>query len=175
MKKANGIRYQDSQLYSECQLISVLNAAYFLGEKTVNKEEYDRLIDMVGARYGSAISIERSYKYLRVEFIDIKPDIDMMRNAIGQGYPIGFGVWTQKHGLHSVTAIEVEHDNSRGYYKFRVPNLKPYTDKNMWIHQNDLKELIKVGTKENIGPTTGYFRAFFIDPLHVHRKGKESK
>jgi len=159
------VSLQNSQKYSECQLVTALNATYCLGEQPIKPDssEYERLVDFVSARDGSAIRIEKSYSYLKLRFLDIKPDFEHIQGALSQGMPVSFGVWTEKHGFHSVLITEIQHDNKKGGYQLRVPNLQPYTDKEMWIHWKDLKKLQRVD--KNIGPENGYLRAFFRDPL----------
>lgn len=52
--------YINSQKYSECQLVTAINATIYLNETSIlsHSIEYERLIDLVGARHGSAVNIE---------------------------------------------------------------------------------------------------------------------
>jgi hypothetical protein len=163
--KINNRLIQSGQKYGECQLVVALNAAYWLGEKFIfpKSEEYERLVDLTGARYGSAIDIEYAYKYLRLKYVDVKPIFESIEFAMVIGLPISLSVSVEKYGLHSVVILQTKHDNINGGYKVRVPNLNSYTDKNLWIHWERLKEFIIV--ERFLNPECGYFRIFYKNPI----------
>ena len=160
---------QFGQKYSECQLVSALNAAYWLGEDLIhpNSDEYERIVDFAGCRHGSAICISYVYRYLKLRYIDVKPEFESVEFANEMNLPIGLGVFTKKHGLHDVLIIQKKHNDENGGYKVRVLNLFPYTDDKFWIHWKELEKLVIV--KENIGPEYGYFRIFYRDPVFNER------
>jgi len=61
--------YINRQKCSECQLVTALNAYTYLHGRPYceqDSDEYERLVDMVGARHGSAIHIERAWKLLGI-------------------------------------------------------------------------------------------------------------
>jgi len=159
-------RYQNKQLYAECQLVSALNASYKLGWPFIQmgSNEYERLVDFTGGRHGSCIGVNKVYQYLKIEYFDIKPEWDSIRLMLNQGSPVQLGVWTKKTGFHSVCIVDVKRDNKQGGYKFRVPNLRYYTDKQMWVHESFLKTVIDV--RPNIGPEYGFYRVFLKDGLY---------
>lgn len=153
------IIYQNKQKYSECQLIAALNAAYKLGQPRVRVggNQYERLVDLVNARTGSATEIEKAYDYLRLSFIDMKETFDSVKFALDRGMPVNIGVYTKTQGNHSVTIVD------RKGTKVRIPNMAKDTDKNMWIEWADVIHLLY--SKPNNFPLCGYFRMFFLDPL----------
>ena len=170
------IIYQNEQKYAECQLITALNASYCLGESFIspNSEEYERLVDLTGGRHGSCIDVTKAYKYLRLEYIDVKPEWNSILFAMDKNLPISMGVDTKKHGLHSIIVVEFKNNNKKGWYDLKVPNLNGYTNKRMWIHWLDFEKIIN--EKENIGPNYGFFRIFYISDFYINlRKKKEKK
>ncbi|MGD2072523.1 MAG: hypothetical protein PVG65_03445 [Candidatus Thorarchaeota archaeon] len=154
--------YQNDQKYTECQLISALNAAYCLGEQLVHpdSEEYERLIDLTGARYGNCTSVYKAYEYLRLNYINTKPEFESIEFATKMGLPIGVGVrMPDNKSLHSTVVIDMKYNYKVGDYQVRVPNLKRFTDRGMWIKYEEYKDMIHV--KENIHPERGFFRIFY--------------
>lgn len=169
------IIYQNEQKYSECQLVTALNASYCLGESFIssNNEEYERLVDLTGGRYGSCIDVTKAYKYLRLEYIDVKPEWNSILFAMDKNLPISIGVYTKIHGLHNVVIVKMKHNNNKGWYDLKIPNLNGYTSKKMWIHWYDLKKIIKV--RENIGPNFEFFRIFYISGFYINLRKKGRK
>ena len=52
--------------YSECQLITALNAYYYLTGKHIKQDSvrYEEFVDLVNARHGAAIKIKRIWDIL---------------------------------------------------------------------------------------------------------------
>jgi len=98
-------RLLDHQKYSECQLVAVVNAAAYLGEPLVDpdSEEYERLIDLVGARHGSAISIRLAVNYLRLRCHEIEPlSLENVKEFTLSGKPVSVSIRHPDPGLHQV-------------------------------------------------------------------------
>jgi hypothetical protein len=96
--------YLERQKYAECQLVSAINAAIHLGEPRVDprSEEYERLVDLVGARHGSAIQIERAHRYLRLVREPLVPlSWDRVQGALLMGYPVEVTALHKTRGFHS--------------------------------------------------------------------------
>lgn len=70
-----------SQIYSECALVAAINAAIFLGRTSISQgsSEYERLVDLVGARDGSAIRIEKAWEYLQIQEFAMENSVDRIR------------------------------------------------------------------------------------------------
>lgn len=65
-------KYLNRQKYSECQLITALNAHYYLTGKIYCKQdspEYEDLVNLCRARHGAAIGIEKVHKKLGLKII----------------------------------------------------------------------------------------------------------
>lgn len=95
----------DTQKYSECQLVAIINAASYLGEPAVDpdSEEYERLVDLVGARYGSAINTSHAVKYLRLVEQNISPvTLNGVRMKVMEGHPVAIVIWNRVVGFHAV-------------------------------------------------------------------------
>ncbi len=101
------MRLLDTQKYAECQLVAVINAATFLGEPRVepNSEEYERLVDLAGARCGSAstFGIRAVTTYLRLIQNDITPiTLDGVRMKVMSGHPVHVYIQHPALGFHAV-------------------------------------------------------------------------
>ena len=95
----------ETQKYAECQLVAVINAAAFLGQPLVDpkSEEYERLVDYVGARHGSAISPRLGVAYLRLIQHPIEPlTLDNVRCQVMSGRPVHVGIQHPTVGHHAV-------------------------------------------------------------------------
>lgn len=120
----------NSQKYSECQLVAIINAATYLGEKPVDpdSEEYERLVDLVGARHGSAIHVRSAVSYLRLVMHEIDPvSINDVRLKVVGGYPVSVTIWHHGVGFHSTLLTDGDHRGAKawnlgvkGYPKNRV-------------------------------------------------------
>ncbi len=111
----------ETQKYAECQLVAVINAAAFLGEPLVDpdSDEYERLVDLVGARHGSAISIRWAVQHLRLIRHDIEPlNASSLRCQVASGHPVQVNLQHPTLGNHAVLLTD---DNGRSV---RVWNLR---------------------------------------------------
>ena len=99
-------RYIHKQKYSECQLVCALNALIFFGKKVCNvgSKEYEELVDLVCARYGSAIQIRRAYKKLGLKYREGKLDLEWIKNNL----PVAIIIRSKKVGWHQVLIIKVD-------------------------------------------------------------------
>lgn len=151
--------YLNSQKYSECQLVTIINAAIFLGESPIDpdSEEYERLVDVVKARIGAAITIDKAIEYLRLNYDYIPKNLRYLKKYLRNGYPVEIGVQHHKTGFHSCLVV----DERNNYLK--VANFRHVTSKHGWIHWNTLKKYVDRGTIVNVTPCKGRFRYFFID------------
>ena len=95
----------DTQKYSECQLVAIINAATYLGEPAVdpNSEEYERLVDLVRARCGSVINTSHAVDYLRLVEQKIAPiTLNNVRAKVMEGRPVAVVIWNLVVGFHAV-------------------------------------------------------------------------
>lgn len=133
--------YLNSQKYQECRLVAAINAAIFLNELPISQEsiEYERLVDLVQARHGAAISISKAHEYLRIiphelNFIDLKT----IKKYLDIDSPIEVVVWHKEPGLHSVLIVDYKKENN----KIRVLNFEEITDDQWWANWTTLKKYL---------------------------------
>ncbi len=166
--KVDNIRYQNGQKYSECQLVTALNASYKLGESFIDPKsnEYERLVDLVLARNGGAITVENAYDYLRLIYVDVKPSWESIVFADYMNLPLDITIMSPKYGVHSVAIVGVKYGyrgrDGFGEYVI-VPNMAFHTNKSMLIKREKLEKHIKIS--DNIAPAYGFFRMFIKNPL----------
>lgn len=104
-------KYIQEQSYCECQLVSAINAHIFYGGDKIQGEEYQRLVDLVKARYGSALSIEKAHEYLNIERKPLSIlTFDILRACLEIGLPVELSVFPPKASYHSILAVAVVKD-----------------------------------------------------------------
>ena len=130
--------YLKSQKYSECQLVTVLNARYYLTGEVIKQDsqEYEDLVELCGARYGSAICIEKVYE--RLNLVIKKHHFGLIED--GADLPIDISIWHKAYGFHSVCAVDYE-PRTRA---FRIPNFKWATNLDGWIFGEDLNNFTRL-------------------------------
>lgn len=135
--------YINSQRYSECQLVSAINAAIYLNEVPVLQHsiEYERLVDLASTRHGGAIHIDLAHKYLRIIPKEIDVTLENIKKYLNtsitnSGNPIEIGIYHKKYGTHSVLIIDYSdsyvHKQSKSTKMVRVLNLE-FTNNRWWI------------------------------------------
>jgi len=136
--------YINHQKYSECQLVTALNAYYYLTGKQYCKpfsDEYEELVDLCAARHGSAIFINKIHKKLNLEITEKHKfiegffyDDDMNRKNTKLPLPINAVIHHRLTGFHSVLIV----DHIVKCEAVRVANFR-YETRNGWIFIDDLK------------------------------------
>jgi len=154
-------RYINNQRYSECQLVTAINAAICLNEHPINPHsvEYERLVDLSMSRHGAVIEIEEVYRYLRICKLELRhtwKNIKYRLEKHPNKEPIEFYVYNnhnKKTGYHSVLAIECK--EGRKYKYIRIANFIKHT-KDGWIKWDEFKKFLR--------PGCWYF---FLDPWYI--------
>ena len=178
----NWSKYLNGQKYSECQLITALNAYYYLTGKIYCKQdsqEYEDLVDSCCARIGAAIGIEKVHRKFGLKTIgyshylstDIKNDwftlkeIERRKKGI---YPKRFGksesrkgrielpieitIWHKRIGYHSAIII----DHCLKTKCFRIANFKCGTSLEGWMFVEDLYQFLNDMNKGWVFRLFGY-------------------
>jgi hypothetical protein len=98
------MKYQNNQLYCECQLVALWNAARFYGidVPTIGTKQYKCICDESGCLYGGCININKEISRLGLKIIPGRTDILWVRKNI----PVHFAIFCHR-GYHSVLAIDV--------------------------------------------------------------------
>jgi hypothetical protein len=158
-------KYIETQKYSECQLVAVINAAIKLGELPVWQGEYERLVDLVGARYGGATSIDYAVRYFRLVARPIP--IRQVVQSAERGDPVILSTRTPRHGGHCVAVVGAR--RSRRGVELRVPNFK--YGRNGWVRWVALRAFIspsiRLGHNGKGGKKVGHVLS--VSPLHNKR------
>jgi len=182
--------YLTKQRYMECQLITAINAAICLKELPIDSKsiEYERLVDLVCARHGSAINVELAYRYLRLKTFMVDFTWEnvvkyLKKETINIRNPIEFGV-REKFG-HSILAIDCEDENNKRNYihigsgksepspsikeqkirKVRVLNFNAAP--NQWITWKNLLRYVRNFEYNRQLPKE--FKVFMLDPWYIDR------
>ena len=134
----NFFSFINENLYQECQLISALNAYRFLHKKNFceqGDEVYEELVDLVLARDGAAVCIEKAYRRLGLKVVGMPHfllDVEDLFQSMK--LPIQMNVWHKKVGFHCCLIV--------GYSKqcraFQVANFQEVTTADGWVFAEDL-------------------------------------
>lgn len=156
-------QYIESQKYSECQLVSVLNARMCLTGEYLSPDSklYEDLVDVTGARYGAAISICYALSLFNM---GLKGGPATYR-WIEKNLPVEVSVSHEKVGLHCVCIVGAKN------HKVRVTNAQSIFGKRKWIEWKELqKYLLK---RRNVGWNCECESLFmtYIEDLAVVSKG----
>lgn len=137
------MKYQSHQLYNECQLVAVINAAIHLGESpvTVGSPEYERLVDLVDARKDGAYHIEKAVDYLRLRMKRQSCNLWRIKTWLKEGFPIGINVDLPDEP-HAATIVAYRKKGNEP--ELKVPNLNYKENRYGWIKWKDLKEVISL-------------------------------
>jgi len=162
------------QFYQECQLVTAINAAFFLGEPLVEQgtPEYERLVDFVHARNGAAISIEKAHEYLKIKRTPLCKKAgftwELMKQKIDEGHPVELLVQGPKYGRHSVLAVECRKEayelGEDPAKLVKIANFGLVANKYGLIKYSKLRAYMRFLDK--VRPVAWYF---YKDPLHIRR------
>ena len=136
------MKYINKNLYSECRVITALNAYHFLMKKPYCKqgdETYMELVDLCGAYIGSAIGVEKVHQKLGIKkrqgfssllLLDLWPKVRL---------PLEMNVWHKKMGFHSTLIV----DYSIKCRAIQVANFPQVTSHEGWMFVEDVYQYVK--------------------------------
>lgn len=132
-------KYYNRQKYSECQLVSALNIHYYLTGKSIKQESkrYENLVDLCGARHGSAVQIEKVWKRLKIKPVQIFSGVYKFPEK-KIPLPLEAILWHKRHGFHSVAIVDYEPKTGC----IRVPNFRHETSIAGWMFLEDLYKFL---------------------------------
>lgn len=128
--------YINQQKYSECQVISAINAYYYFTGRTIkqNSPEYEGLVDQASARHGSAIRIKKIHDQLGLIVLKGSMNLFDLGNSRGRlSLPIEATVWHKRTGYHSVLIV----DQCLKTGCIRVANFQQVTSTGGWMFKED--------------------------------------
>jgi hypothetical protein len=122
----------------DCQLVTAVNAYYYLTGKTVSEKRYEKFVDVAKCRHGSAISIGDVWKKLGIReekrYCHIFCTIEKGKRFL----PLEINVWHKCFGFHSVLAVEWEWRTEA----LRVTNFRRVVSNTGWIFLEDLHHFV---------------------------------
>lgn len=95
----------------DCQLVTAINAHYYLTGKLYckqNSDEYENLVDLCRCRYGSAIHIEKVHRKLGITVVwqgNTMYDIMKIMSSRRIPLPMEWSVWSNEFGFHSTLIV----------------------------------------------------------------------
>lgn len=95
-----------TQKYCACQIITAINARIFLGRGDICNRRFEKMVDEVCARIGSAIQVHRIYPELGLEYSDGPTSLEWIRMNL----PVELSIYSTRWGFHSVLVHKVHHD-----------------------------------------------------------------
>ena len=98
-------KFQNKQLWCECQLVALWNAYRFLGgdPPVIGTKEYQTIVKDSGGIYGGCITIEEERKRLGITFVPGEYKLKWIRENL----PVHLGLFTRHRGHHSVLVVKV--------------------------------------------------------------------
>jgi hypothetical protein len=163
-------KYINKNKYSECQLITALNAYYYLTGKQYcvqDSQTYEDLVDLVSARIGAAIRIEKVWNLLGLEVAWEGSGLYGFGNNLP--LPIEYSVQTKDYGFHSTLIV----DHVKKCDCYRITNFKWETSLGGWIFGEDLYKFESFCAQRDCN----MFRLFVLkgDKRHANLKRKWKK
>lgn len=147
MTTKRDIPFINSQKYADCQLITAVNCYMYLTGKVIkgDSKQYESMVNLVGARHGGAISIEKAHKRLGIQIINhFHNDYDFHKSRFREGkvqsipLPMEVSIYHKKYGKHSVAIVDYEPKTQC----YRVPNFEYVTSLGQWIFKEDFEQYV---------------------------------
>lgn len=132
-----GYKKQNSAGF-DCQLVTTVNAYYFLTGKTVSEKQYNHLAVLTDCRFGSAVSIEKAWKKLGLGLLHQSTSILGKGMTHQELLPLEINVWHKSFGYHSILAVEWEPRTEA----WRVTNFQHVANNEGWIFDEDLRHFV---------------------------------
>lgn len=129
-------KYIDRQKYQECQLVTALNAYYYLTGKVYceqNSQDYEDLVDLCCSRIGAAINIGKIHKKLGLVILEKHRFLWNFSDNKKLPLPIEAGIWHRLTGYHSVLIV----DHCVKCRTVRITNFR-YETRRGWMFIDDL-------------------------------------
>lgn len=131
IKIGNNLKYQNTQFWSECQLVALWNAYRFHGKEPPKLKSWEYALRSIGAGgvYGSCIHANKELRRLRLRRIQGSWSLRWVRKNL----PVSFSLFTKHRGYHEVLCVGVHKD------KLLLAN---YTwGRLYWLHWKNVKKM----------------------------------
>jgi hypothetical protein len=114
-------KYRKQRLYTDCQLISAINAKIALTGEDVSEDEYERLLYIAQCRYKGAKNVHNTYHALGLTFVDLPLNLENIVQNIPAEITLSYG--DNYHSALIVWWISKECDSKgKGIYEFKIVN-----------------------------------------------------
>ena len=120
-----------------CQVVTAVNAYYFLTETKIRQDRYERLCKIAKACYGSATRIEKVHKKLGLENFDYTTSYDRKSYESLEAiiaFPIEMSVYHPRYSVHSTLIVE----SDTRCHAVRIVNFSRVTTSDGWLWEEDL-------------------------------------
>ena len=138
MKRNYGKYIDKNQTAGDCQLVTAVNAYYFLTGKQwckAKSDEYERLVDLTACRHGSAIHIEKAWNELGIEIVwegNIWFNVEEILKK--RRLPVEWNIWAWGYGFHSTLIV----DYVKKSENIRVTNFRKVVLPSGWMSCYDM-------------------------------------
>lgn len=118
----------------DCQLISIVNAYYYLTSNIITNDVYQELADECGCVAGSCIDIKKAFKKLGLRVEEEWKFLPNTKSVL----PLEINVWHKHFGFHSILAVEY----NKQVDTYRITNFRHVASNNGWIFHEDLMHYV---------------------------------
>lgn len=130
----------DRRYNSDCQLVTAVNASYYLYDIMINQDgpQYKELAKLAGCVHGSCIDIKKAWKKLGIcEDQRFSNKFELKDNLFENCF-IEASIWHQRYGFHSVSIV----DYIEKAECLQVLNFKYETTTRDWIFWEDFQHFL---------------------------------
>lgn len=100
------MEYQNTQLYMECQLVAIWNAARFYGMEDevpkIGTNEYEEACNRFACKSGSCLGVGDELNRLGLKYVEGKWDYEWIRNNL----PVELSIIPSDGRAHAILAVE---------------------------------------------------------------------
>jgi len=153
MRKWSG--YLNTQKYSECQLVTAINAWYHLTGRSIaqDTEEYEALVDRCCARHGTALGMQKIHQQFGLRILAEHESLwEFRKGSRTLPLPIEACLWHKRTGFHSVLIV----DQCLKTDCLRITNFRQVTSGEGWMFSEDLYQY------EHRAPAMAKYRLFGV-------------
>lgn len=127
--------------YCDCQVVSAVNAYYFLTGKVIGQTSkmYDGLVVLAKAKYGSALCIDKVHDRLGIRVSGSQYSIinHGLVSKLSVKLPVEVCIWHKSYGYHSVLIVDWEPRTA----SVRVTNFEGVNNCG-WIYYEDFQHYL---------------------------------
>lgn len=127
---------KENKSCGDCQLVTTVNAYYYLTGKIITEKRYEKFVKQTGAHTGSCIGIGKIWKQLDIE--EKKTYNSLIDIPYPYQFPLEAIVWHRKYGRHSILIVDYEPKS----FCFRITNFQHETSSYGWMFEEEIYKFI---------------------------------